>query len=167
MRRRRVRATSSKEKTASSPRSSLLSTCRGKGHGRSPAGLRKLSGPAQKWVTEFYHGTNLHSNNEVSGERPQSSGSKPYPRLFFFGITNMLGVDSCVFLIFTTRVGLKTRLNGVKSICFEQSRKFESTFSKVLVYVFVRKESISGRSSETLWELRSIGGSLSGTNHVN
>jgi hypothetical protein len=27
-------------------------------------------------------------------------------------------------LIFTTRVSLKTRLNGVKSICFEQSRKF-------------------------------------------
>jgi hypothetical protein len=25
-------------------------------------------------------------------------------RLFFFGITNMIGVDSCVFLIFTTRV---------------------------------------------------------------
>ena len=45
-------------------------------------------------------------------------------RLFFFGITDMLGVDSFFFLIFTTRVGLKTRLNGVKSICFEQSRKF-------------------------------------------
>jgi hypothetical protein len=28
------------------------------------------------------------------------------------------------FLIFTTRVDLKTRLNGVKSIRFEQSRKF-------------------------------------------
>ena len=42
-------------------------------------------------------------------------------RLFFFGITNMIGVDSCVFLIVTTRVGLKTRLNGVKSIRFEQS----------------------------------------------
>ena len=39
------------------------------------------------------------------------------------------GVDSCVFLIFTTRVGLKTRLNGVKLILFEQSRvelEFES-----------------------------------------
>ena len=35
-----------------------------------------------------------------------------------------LGVDSCVFLIFTTRVGLKPRLNGVKVIRFEQSRKF-------------------------------------------
>jgi hypothetical protein len=45
-------------------------------------------------------------------------------------------LDSCDFLIFTTRVGLKTRLNGVKSICFEQFRKFWSTF-------FVRKESIS------------------------
>ena len=37
---------------------------------------------------------------------------------------HMLGMDSCVFLIFTTRVGLKTRLNGVKSIFFEKSRKF-------------------------------------------
>jgi hypothetical protein len=91
------------------------------------------------------------------GERPQSTGSKPYPRLFFFGIT--IGVDSCVFLIFTTRVGLKTRLNGVKSICFEQFRKFSSTISKVLVYIFVRKEAISGRCSETLWELPSIGAS--------
>ena len=44
----------------------------------------------------------------------------------------MLGVDSCVFLIFTTRVGLKTRLNGVKSIFFEQSQK-------VIVYVFGSK----------------------------
>jgi hypothetical protein len=44
---------------------------------------------------------------------------------------------------------LKTRLNGVKSIVFEQSQKFYSMF-------LVRKESISGRSSETLWELRSI-----------
>ena len=44
-------------------------------------------------------------------------------------LLNMIGVDSCVFLIFTTlRVGLKTRLNGVKSIFFEQSQK-------VLVYV--------------------------------
>jgi len=33
----------------------------------------------------------------------------------------MLGVDSCVFLIFTTRVGLKTRLNQVKSIRYAQS----------------------------------------------
>ncbi len=41
---------------------------------------------------------------ESENERPQSTGSKPYPRLFFFGITNMIGVDSCVFLIFTTRV---------------------------------------------------------------
>ncbi len=46
-----------------------------------------------------------------------STGSKTYPRLFFFGITDMIGVDSCVFLIVTTRVGLKTRLNGVKSVC--------------------------------------------------
>jgi hypothetical protein len=29
-----------------------------------------------------------------------------------------------VFLMFTTRVGLKTRLKGMKSIRFEQSRKF-------------------------------------------
>jgi len=43
-----------------------------------------------------------------------------YLVMFFRG----LKVDSCVFLIFTTRVGLKIRLNGVKSICFEQSRKF-------------------------------------------
>ena len=32
--------------------------------------------------------------------------------------------ESCIFLIFTTRVGLKTRLNGVKSILFEKSRQF-------------------------------------------
>ena len=34
----------------------------------------------------------------------------------------MLGVDSCVCLIFTTRVSLNTRLKGVKLILFEQSR---------------------------------------------
>ena len=38
------------------------------------------------------------------GNRPVVKLCSPYPRLFFFGITNMLGVDSCVFLIFTTRV---------------------------------------------------------------
>jgi hypothetical protein len=40
-------------------------------------------------------------------ERGDATGSKimfSLSRLFFFGITNMLGVDSCVFLIFTTRV---------------------------------------------------------------
>ena len=60
-------------------------------------------------------------------ERGESTGSKimfSLSSLFFFGITKTLGVDSCVFLIFTTRVGLKTRLNGVKSIRFEQCRKF-------------------------------------------
>ncbi len=54
--------------------------------------------------------------------RPVVNLCSPYPRLFFFGITSMLGVDSCVFLTFTTRVGLKTRLNGVNSIRFEQCR---------------------------------------------
>ena len=58
------------------------------------------------------------------GKRPVVKLCSPYPRLFFFGITDMIGVDSCVFLIFTTKVGLKTRLNGVKSIRFEQCRKF-------------------------------------------
>ena len=71
----------------------------------------------------------------------------PYPRLFFFGITNMIGVDSCVFLIFTTRVGLNTRLNGVKLILFEQSRV-------ELQFEIVRKESVSRTSSETHWKLR-------------
>ena len=42
------------------------------------------------------------------GNRPVVKLCSPYPRLFFFGITDMIGVDSCVFLIFTTRVGLKT-----------------------------------------------------------
>ncbi len=48
-------------------------------------------------------------------ERPQSTGSKvmfSLSSVVLFGITDMLGVDSCVFLIFTTRFGLKTRLNG-------------------------------------------------------
>jgi hypothetical protein len=69
------------------------------------------------------HCSRRHASR-TSGRGVKLVGGEAYPRLFFFGITNMLGVDSCVFLIFTTRVGLKTRLNGVKSICFEQSRKF-------------------------------------------
>jgi hypothetical protein len=40
------------------------------------------------------------------------------------GASHYLRLDSCIFLIFTTRVGLKTRLNEVKSIRFEQCRKF-------------------------------------------
>jgi hypothetical protein len=40
-------------------------------------------------------------------EREEATGSKimfSLSQLFFFGITDMLGVDSCVFLIFTTKV---------------------------------------------------------------
>jgi hypothetical protein len=47
--------------------------------------------------------------------------NRPVVKLFFL---KRSGVDSCVFLIFTTRVGLKPRLNGVKLIRFEQYRKF-------------------------------------------
>jgi hypothetical protein len=58
------------------------------------------------------------------GERGVTTGSKIMFSLSSVILSDMLGVDSCVFLIFTTRVGLKTRLNGVKSIFFVQSRKF-------------------------------------------
>ena len=57
-------------------------------------------------------------------ERPESTGSKILFSLSSVILFRKRGVDSCVFLIFTTRIGLKTRLNGVKSICFEQFRKF-------------------------------------------
>ena len=54
-------------------------------------------------------------------------------RLFFFGITNMIGVDSCVFLIFTD-----------KSLPENQTKRgeidFFRTISKVLVYVFCSKK---------------------------
>jgi hypothetical protein len=53
--------------------------------------------------------------------RGPNDNSKIMFSLFFL---KRSGVDSCVFLIFTTRICLKTRLNGVKSICFVQSRKF-------------------------------------------
>jgi hypothetical protein len=57
----------------------------------------------------------------LSYERPESTGSKIMFSLSSVILFNMIGVDSCVFLIFTTRFGLKTRLNGVKSIRFEKS----------------------------------------------
>jgi len=68
----------------------------------------------------------------IHTERGVTTGSKIMFSLSSVILFNMIGVDSCVFLIFTTRVGLKTRLNGVKSIFFEQSQK-------VSVYVFGSK----------------------------
>jgi len=50
-------------------------------------------------------------------------GKRPVVKLCSPYLGKMIGVDSCVFFIFTTRVGLKTRLNGVKSIFFEQKKK--------------------------------------------
>jgi len=55
-------------------------------------------------------------------ERLESTGSKSMFSLSSVILFKMIGVDSCVLLVFTTRVGLDTRLNGLKSILFEQSR---------------------------------------------
>jgi hypothetical protein len=54
----------------------------------------------------------------AGGERPESTGSK-----IMFSLSRITRSEwiPYVFLIFTTRVGLKTRLNGVKSIFFEKS----------------------------------------------
>jgi hypothetical protein len=57
-------------------------------------------------------------------ERGETTGGKTMFSLSSVILFRKRGVDSCIFLIFTTRVDLKTRLNGVKSIQFEQCRKF-------------------------------------------
>ena len=66
----------------------------------------------------------LNLGNLECRERGETTGSKIMFSLSSVILFQTLGVDSCVFLIFTTRVGLKTRLNGMKSIFFEHSRKF-------------------------------------------
>ena len=62
--------------------------------------------------------------NDYYVERGEATGSKTMFSLSSVILFRKRGVDSCIFLIFTTRVDLKTRLNGVKSIRFEQCRKF-------------------------------------------
>ena len=61
--------------------------------------------------------------------RPVVKPCSPYPRCFLFKCSEW---NPAFFLIFTTRVCLKTRLNGVKSTLFRK-------ILKVLVYVFCSK----------------------------
>ena len=83
-----------------------------------------------------------HFSEVPGGKRPVVKVCSPYPRLLSFQV---IGVDSCVFFIFTTRVDLNTRLNGVKSIRFEPCRK--------LVYVFCSKNRINFRANlRNTWE---------------
>ena len=64
--------------------------------------------------------------------RPVVKLCSPYRRLFFFDITDVIGVDSCVFLIFTTRVGLSQRTKIQSFHVFilpHVSAKIKSTFA--------------------------------------
>jgi hypothetical protein len=71
-------------------------------------------------------------------KRPVVKLCSPYPRLFFFGITGTLGVDSCVCLIFTTRVDPSLGSTFFKLILFEKSR-VELEFVFLIFTTRVRK----------------------------
>ena len=103
--------------------------CHGKGHRRNQRAQSHRKDPFRFWAPHT-HSFLFH----VSSARFCSKNMFSLSRLFFFGITNMIGVDSCVFLIFTD-----------KSLPENQTKRgeidFFRTISKVLVYVFCSKRS--------------------------
>ena len=104
--------------------------CHGKGHRRNQRAQSHRKDPFRFWAPHT-HSFLFH----VSSARFCSKNMFSLSRLFFFGITNMIGVDSCVFLIFTD-----------KSLPENQTKRgeidFFRTISKVLVYVFCSKRSV-------------------------
>ena len=88
-----------------------------------PSRRKKRGGESPREREHFYSPQTTVPRR--GGKRPVVKGGK-----ILFYLSRLICSEwiPAFFLIFTTRVGLKTRLNGVKSIRFEQCRKFWSCF---------------------------------------
>jgi len=112
-------------------------------HGTAAAMRARITGPPSR--------IRRTANGGRGEKRPVVKLCSPYPRLFFFGNTKTLGVDSCVFLIFTTRVDQKNGSTLVKLILFEKSRlELEFVFSIFTSFLVGSKYSVFSNSWQIL-----------------